>query len=52
MYEQLYKVKVWREVRLDEKQNKGYFARNNEITKLIIDAINSGNWQTSMPTTL
>jgi hypothetical protein len=41
-YEQLYKVKVWREVRLDEKQNKGYFARNNEITKLIIDAINSG----------
>ncbi len=41
-YEQLYKVKVWREIRLDEKQNKGYFARNNEITKLIIDAINSG----------
>jgi len=41
-YEQLYKVKVWREVRLDEKQNKGYFARNNEITKLIMDAINSG----------
>lgn len=41
-YEQLYKVKVWREVRLDEKQNKGFFARNNEITKLILDAINSG----------
>src|SRR5690242_16815809 len=41
-YEQLYKVKVWREVRLDEKQNKGYFARNNEITKLILDAVNSG----------
>jgi len=35
-------VKVWRELRLDEKQNKGFFARNNEITKLIIDAINSG----------
>src|SRR5689334_23740300 len=41
-YEQLYKVKVWREIRLDEKQNKGYFARSNEITKLIMDAINSG----------
>jgi gliding motility associated protien GldN len=41
-YEHLYKVKVWREVRLDEKQNKGFFARNNEITKLIMDAINSG----------
>jgi gliding motility associated protien GldN len=41
-YEQLYKVKVWREVRLDEKQNKGFFARSNEITKLILDAVNSG----------
>jgi gliding motility associated protien GldN len=41
-YEQLYKVKVWREIRLDEKQNKGYFARSNEITKLIMDAVNSG----------
>lgn len=41
-YEQLYKVKVWREIRLDEKQNKGYFARNNEITKLILDAVNAG----------
>lgn len=41
-YEQLYKVKVWRQVRLDEKQNKGFFARNNEITKLILDAVNSG----------
>jgi gliding motility associated protien GldN len=41
-YEQLYKVKVWREVRLDEKQNKGFFARSREITKLILDAVNSG----------
>lgn len=41
-YEQLYKVKVWRKVRLNEKQNKGFFARSNEITKLILDAINSG----------
>jgi len=41
-YEQLYKVKVWRHVRLDEKQNKGFFAKSNELTKLILEAINSG----------
>jgi len=41
-YEQLYKVKVWRQVRLDEKQNKGFFARSNEISKLILDAVKSG----------
>jgi gliding motility associated protien GldN len=41
-YEQLYKVKVWRKVRLDEKQNKGFFARSNEITLLIMDAVKSG----------
>lgn len=41
-YEQLYKVRVWRQVRLDEKQNKGFFARNNEITKLILDGVFSG----------
>jgi len=41
-YEQLYKVKVWRVVDLKEKQNKGFFAKGNEITKLIIDAVASG----------
>jgi gliding motility associated protien GldN len=41
-YEQLYKVKVWRNIDLHEKQNKGFFARGNEITKLIIAAVNSG----------
>jgi len=41
-YEQLYKVKVWRQCRLDEKQNKGFFARSNEITKLILEAVKSG----------
>ncbi len=41
-YEQLYKVRVWREIDLREKQNKGFFARGNEITKLIIRSINSG----------
>ncbi len=41
-YEQLYKVRVWRDVDLREKQNKGFFSRGNEITKLILKAINSG----------
>jgi len=41
-YEQLYKVRVWRNIDLKEKQNKGFFARGNEITKLIMDAVKSG----------
>ena len=41
-YEQLYKVKLWRVIDLREKQNKGFFARGNEITKLLLKAINSG----------
>lgn len=41
-YEQLYKVRAWRVIDLREKQNKGFFARGNEITKLLIKAINSG----------
>ncbi len=41
-YEQLYKVKVWRTLDLNEKQNKGFFAKGNEITALIIKAVRSG----------
>jgi gliding motility associated protien GldN len=41
-YEQLYKVRVWRNIDLKEKQNKGFFAHGNEITKLIMDAVKSG----------
>jgi gliding motility associated protien GldN len=41
-YEQLYKVRVWRNIDLKEKQNKGFFSRGNEITKLIMDAVKSG----------
>jgi gliding motility associated protien GldN len=41
-YEQLYKVRVWRNVDLREKQNKGFFARGNEITKLIMQSVASG----------
>jgi len=41
-YEQLYKVKVWRTIDLKEKQNKGFFAKGNEITKLVLQAVRSG----------
>lgn len=42
LYEQHYKVRVWRNVDLLEKQNKGFFAKNGEITRLIMNAITSG----------
>jgi len=42
VYEQHYKVRVWRNVDLREKQNKGFFAKNGELTKLITDAVKSG----------
>lgn len=42
VYEQLYKVRVWRDVDLREKQNKGFFPRNGELSKLIVDAVKSG----------
>jgi gliding motility associated protien GldN len=42
LYEQHYKVRVWRTVDLMEKQNKGFFAKNGELSKLLIDAIISG----------
>lgn len=42
VYEQHYKVRVWRNIDLREKMNKGFFAKNGEISKLIIDAVTSG----------
>src|SRR5690606_29621958 len=42
LYEQHYKVRVWRNIDLREKQNKGFFARNGELSKLIVDAVKSG----------
>lgn len=41
-YEHLYKLRVWRVVDLNEKQNKGFFASNGEITRLILKAVQSG----------
>jgi gliding motility associated protien GldN len=41
-YEHLYKLRVWRVIDLNEKQNKGFFANNGEISRLILNAVNSG----------
>lgn len=41
-YEQLFKHRVWLIVDLKEKQNKGFFARNGEITDFIVNAAYSG----------
>ncbi len=41
-YEHHYKLRVWRTIDLREKQNKGFFSNNGEITKLIVDAVRSG----------
>lgn len=37
-YEHLFKHRVWLLVDLNEKQNKGFFATNGEISKFLIDA--------------
>jgi gliding motility associated protien GldN len=42
LYEQHYKVRLWRSIDLAEKQNKGFFAKNGEISKLLMDAVMSG----------
>ncbi|MDH5367956.1 MAG: gliding motility protein GldN [Cyclobacteriaceae bacterium] len=41
-YEHMFKKRVWMDVNLKEKQNKGFFAKNGEITQLIITAVESG----------
>lgn len=41
-YEHLFKRTVWKLIDLKEKQNKGFFARGGEITKVILEAIRSG----------
>ncbi len=38
----LYKMTVWRDIDFREKQNHPFFSKNNEITKIIIDAVNDG----------
>jgi len=41
-YEQFYRKKVWRRLDLKEKQNQGFFAKGNEITKIIMNAVEEG----------
>jgi gliding motility associated protien GldN len=38
----MYKKRVWRRMDLKEKQNRPFFAFNNEITKIIIEAVKQG----------
>ncbi|MDZ7605207.1 MAG: gliding motility protein GldN [Cyclobacteriaceae bacterium] len=39
---QMYKRTVWRRMDLKEKQNRPFFSTSNEITRLIIEAVNNG----------
>lgn len=39
---QMYKRTVWRRMDLKEKQNRPFFSTSNEITRIIIDAVNDG----------
>jgi gliding motility associated protien GldN len=41
-YDIMYKKRLWRRMDLKEKQNRSFFAFNNEITKIIIQAVNAG----------
>lgn len=41
-YEHHYKTRVWRDVYLEEKQNKGFFAMKTELSRFVIDLIKSG----------
>jgi hypothetical protein len=38
-YEQLYKQRTWTRVDLAQKQNKGFFSKNREFTRILIDAV-------------
>ncbi len=39
---QMYKRTIWRRMDLKEKQNRPFFSTANEITRIIIDAVNNG----------
>ena len=41
-YDIMYKKRLWRRMDLREKQNRPFFAYNNEISKLIIEAVKAG----------
>lgn len=39
----MFKKAVWRRINLLEKQNKGFFAKGNEISKILLDAVKRGD---------
>lgn len=45
-YEQLYKQRIWTRVDLLQKQNKGFFSKNREFTKILIEAVMNDEIQT------
>ncbi|MEN8247818.1 MAG: hypothetical protein ABFS32_02710 [Bacteroidota bacterium] len=45
-YEQLYKQRIWTRVDLKQKQNKGFFHKSREFTKILIDAVRNDEIQT------
>jgi hypothetical protein len=45
-YEQLYKQRIWTRVDLAQKQNQGFFSKNRELTKILIDAVVNDEIQT------
>lgn len=38
-YEQLYKQRIWTRIDLEQKQNKGFFSKNSELSRILIDAV-------------
>ena len=38
-YEQLYKQRIWTRIDLEQKQNKGFFSKNSELSKILMDAV-------------
>ncbi len=40
--DKLYKVTVWRRMYMEEKQNQSFFARNKELSKILVDAVRDG----------
>jgi gliding motility associated protien GldN len=41
-HDQMFKKRIWRRIDLKEKQNRSFFARGNEISKLMIEAVKDG----------
>ena len=40
--DKMYRMTIWRRVYMNEKINKSFFARNREISRILIDAVRDG----------